>query len=82
MARNDGDNVRISVRDTGCGIEPKDVPYIWERFYKSDKSRMRTPGTGLGLAIAKLTVELMHGEIGVISEPGNGAEFWFTLKKS
>lgn len=81
MARNDGDNVRISVRDTGCGIEPKDVPYIWERFYKSDKSRMRTPGTGLGLAIAKLTVELMHGEIGVISEPGNGAEFWFTLKK-
>ena len=75
------DDVYISVKDTGCGIEPKDIPYIWERFYKSDKSRMRTPGTGLGLAIAKLVVELMDGEIGVNSTSGNGAEFWFTLKK-
>ena len=42
---------------------------------------MRTTGTGLGLSIAKLVVELMGGEIGVKSEPGNGAEFTFTLKK-
>lgn len=74
-----GSNMLIGVRDTGCGIEPKDMPYIWERFYKVDKSRMRTKGTGLGLAIAKLVVELMHGEIGVNSSPGEGTDFWFTL---
>lgn len=71
--------VKIGVRDTGCGIEPKDMPYIWERFYKVDKSRMRTKGTGLGLAIAKLVVELMNGEIGVNSEAGKGTDFWFRL---
>ncbi len=77
--RRIGANVRMGVRDTGCGIEPKDIPYIWERFYKVDKSRMRTSGTGLGLAIAKLVVELMHGSIGVSSEPGIGADFWLEL---
>ncbi|MGI6239326.1 MAG: ATP-binding protein [Christensenellales bacterium] len=81
-ARGEGGRVVMGVSDTGCGIEPKDLAYIWERFYKVDKSRMRTSGTGLGLAIAKLLVELMHGEIGVRSEPGKGADFWFTLKKS
>ena len=54
---------------------------IWERFYKADKSRMRTTGTGLGLSIAKLVVELMDGEISVDSVPGKGADFMFTLKK-
>lgn len=76
-----GDRVAIGVRDTGCGIEPKDLPMIWERFYKADKSRMRTTGTGLGLSIAKLVVELMEGEISVDSVPGKGADFMFTLKK-
>jgi signal transduction histidine kinase len=80
-ARDAGAHAVLGVRDTGCGIEPKDLSYIWERFYKVDKSRTRTSGTGLGLAIAKLIVELMGGEIGVSSEPGRGADFWFTLKK-
>ena len=80
-ARDDGEQVAVGVRDTGCGIEPKDLPMIWERFYKADRSRMRTTGTGLGLSIAKLVVELMGGEIGVKSEPGKGADFTFTLKK-
>lgn len=80
-AKNVGDNVAVAVIDTGCGIEPKDLPFIWERFYKADKSRMRTTGTGLGLAIAKLVVGLMGGEIGVKSEPGKGATFTFTLPK-
>ena len=71
--------ITVTVRDTGCGIEPKDLPYIWERFYKVDKSRMRTSGTGLGLAIAKLLAELMHGSVGVNSEPGVGADFWLEL---
>lgn len=71
--------VWLGVRDTGAGIDPADLPYIWERFYKADKSRMRTTGTGLGLTIAKLVVECMGGTIQVRSEPGKGAEFEFSL---
>ena len=82
FAREDADCVALGVRDTGCGIEPKDLPYIWERFYKADKSRMRTKGTGLGLAIAKLVSEMMGGSISVKSEPGKGSEFTFTLRKA
>ena len=73
--------MRVGVIDTGVGIEPKDLPFIWERFYKADKSRMRTSGTGLGLAVAKLVVELMGGEIGVNTKVGEGSEFYFTLNK-
>ncbi len=69
----------IRVKDTGVGIEPQHLPYIWERFYKADKSRMRTTGTGLGLAIAKCIVELMGGGISVSSEPGMGTEFTVRL---
>ena len=80
-ARDEGNRIAVCVADTGCGIEPRDLPLIWERFFKADRSRMRTTGTGLGLSIAKLVVELMGGEIGVVSEPGKGAKFTFTLKK-
>lgn len=81
FAKTDGKRVVAGVRDTGCGIEPKDLPLIWERFYKADRSRMRTKGTGLGLSIAKLVVELMGGEISVKSEVGTGSEFSFTLNR-
>lgn len=81
FAREEEERVAIGVRDTGCGIEPKDLPFIWERFYKADRSRMRTKGTGLGLAIARRVVQLMGGEIRVVSEPGRGSEFTFTLNK-
>ena len=81
FARDAGKKIVVGVRDTGCGIEPKDLPMIWERFYKADRSRMRTKGTGLGLSIAKLVVELMGGEISVQSEPSRGSEFSFTLNK-
>lgn len=70
----------IKVKDTGVGIEPQHLPHIWERFYKADRSRMRTTGTGLGLAIAKCIVELMDGSISVCSELGNGTEFIVRLK--
>jgi len=78
-ARRQGKNVYIGVKDTGAGIDPSDLPYIWERFYKADKSRMRTTGTGLGLAIAKLVVECMGGMIAVQSELGRGTKFEFSL---
>ena len=81
FARDEEDHIAVGVRDTGCGIEPKDLPLIWERFYKADRSRMRTTGTGLGLAIAKLVTELMGGGIGVQSTPGKGSTFTFTLNK-
>ena len=71
---------RISVADTGAGIAPEDMPYIWERFFKADRSRMRTKGVGLGLPIAKLIVGLMGGTICAKSNLGEGTEFSFTLK--
>ena len=82
FARDGEEEVSVGVRDTGCGIEPKDLPMIFERFYKVDKSRMGTMGTGLGLSIAKLVVKLMGGDITVKSELGEGTEFTFTLKKT
>jgi signal transduction histidine kinase len=81
FARDGEDEVYVGVRDTGCGIEPKDLPMIFERFYKVDKSRLGTEGTGLGLSIAKLLTQLMGGDITVKSEVGMGSEFVFTLKK-
>ncbi len=80
FAREESGHVAVGVRDTGTGISPADLPYIWERFYKADKSRMRTTGTGLGLSIAKLVCEHMRGTIGVQSEVGKGSTFTFTLE--
>ena len=81
FARDGGEEVLVGVRDTGCGIEPKDLPLIFERFYKVDKSRMGTVGTGLGLSIARLLTQLMGGDLTVKSEVGVGSEFTFTLRK-
>lgn len=81
FARDNRETVLAGVRDTGCGIDPKDMPMIFDRFYKVDKSRLRTEGTGLGLSIAKLLTQLMGGEIAVKSELGVGSEFTFTLRK-
>jgi two-component system OmpR family sensor kinase/two-component system sensor histidine kinase BaeS len=79
-AQPQADGVRLYVQDTGEGISPEDLPHVFERLYRADKSRTRaTGGTGLGLAIAKAWVEAMGGAIGVASEPGAGSTFWFTL---
>ena len=75
-----GDVVEVSVADTGTGISPEDLPYIFERFWRGEKSRSRAGGgTGLGLAIAKQLVEMHGGTIGVESAPGQGSTFRFTL---
>jgi signal transduction histidine kinase len=72
--------LQVSVTDTGEGISAKDLPNIFERFYRVDKSRARaTGGSGLGLTIAKRLVEAHGGEIEVRSEPGKGSCFIFTL---
>ena len=69
------------VSDTGCGIPAKDLPHIFDRFYRADKERSRdSDGTGLGLAIAHRIVELHGSSINVESEVNNGTKFYFDLK--
>lgn len=75
--------VSIEVEDNGIGIEKQDIPRLFERFYRVDKSRSRNQGgTGLGLAIVKHIIEAHGQKISAYSEFGNGTTFTFTLRKS
>jgi len=75
-----GSEVWVSVADTGRGIPPDDLPHVFERFYRADRSRTRTSGgSGLGLAIAKHLVEMQGGRIWAESSPGHGSVFSFAL---
>jgi signal transduction histidine kinase len=72
----------VEIRDTGEGIQAEDLPYVFERFYRGEKSRSRaTGGAGLGLAIARGIVEAHGGQINVESQPGQGTCFSFILPK-
>lgn len=73
----------ITVSDTGEGISPGDLPYIFDRFYRTDKSRSRVSGgSGIGLAIVKQLVEAHGGKVWVTSKPGQGTTFGLTLPVS
>jgi len=71
--------VQVSVTDTGCGIQPKDVAKVFEKFYRGESTPTDARGAGLGLAIVKSLVELHGGRIWVESVPGAGSRFLFTI---
>jgi signal transduction histidine kinase len=80
IAREEGGMVFVTITDTGEGIPPNDLPMIFERFYRVDKSRTRTTGgSGLGLTIVKRLVEAHGGTIRVMSTVGKGTSFTFSL---
>ena len=70
----------LEVADTGIGIAPEELPYVFERFWRSDKSRARrSGGTGIGLAIVQELVRAHHGHVEVTSRPGEGSTFFVRL---
>ncbi len=79
-AKADNESVRVCISDNGVGIPKKDLPRIFERFYRVEKTRSRNfGGTGLGLSIVRKVVEGHGGRIWIESEPGSGTKVYFTL---
>jgi signal transduction histidine kinase len=73
--------LQVRVHDTGEGIAPENLPYVFDRFYRTDSARNRNDrGTGLGLAIVRALVEAHGGEVTAVSPgPGQGSTFTFSL---
>jgi signal transduction histidine kinase len=75
-----GNDAQISVKDWGEGIAEADLPFIWDRYYKSVKTHKRAvTGSGLGLSIVKKIIDTHGGKCGVVSETGKGSTFWFEI---
>lgn len=73
--------VRVEVIDHGPGIDEKDLPYVWDRYYKVDKTHARAMvGSGLGLSIVKGVLDMHHATYGVTSKRNEGTTFWFELE--
>jgi PAS domain S-box-containing protein len=75
-----GETIEFFVKDTGIGIRPENYQKIFERFYQVENTtNNKTEGTGLGLSICKAYIELMGGKIWIVSKPGKGSDFYFTI---
>ena len=75
------DVIRVEVVDTGDGIEPEQLKYIWDKYYKIDKQHKRNKyGTGVGLSIVKSTLISLNYNYGVDSIIGKGTTFYFDIK--
>ena len=82
LVENNENWCRICFEDDGCGVEEKQLPRLFERFYRVDKGRSRQMGgTGLGLAIVKHAVQFHGGNINVTNRPNGGLKFEFTIRK-
>ena len=80
--RGEGDGVRLRVSDTGVGIDPEQLPHVFEKFYQArNQGAARAKGTGLGLAIVKEIVEAHGGTISAQSVMGQGTEFTIELPR-
>ncbi len=87
-AQSEKSLIKVSVVDQGCGISETDIPHLFERFYRAEKSRGRAPGskdshggTGLGLSIVQQIVQQHGGQVWVESEIGRGSTFFFTIPR-
>lgn len=80
--RGQDDYVQLSVRDTGLGIPPEDIPHLFQKFYRVDNSATRSiGGTGLGLFISRSIIEMYKGQIWVESQLGQGSTFYINLPR-
>jgi PAS domain S-box-containing protein len=75
----DGDFVKVSVKDFGIGIPKDKLDKVFDRFYRADETSQRFSGLGLGLYISSEIIDRHHGKYGVISEEGKGSTFWFSI---
>ena len=81
--KDEDESVIVEVQDTGIGISPEHLPFIFDQFYRVNrKEGQKIKGTGLGLSIAKKIVEAHKGTIRAISKPGKGSTFIVTLPKT
>jgi CheY-like chemotaxis protein/anti-sigma regulatory factor (Ser/Thr protein kinase) len=78
-ARRDGDEVLVSITDSGPGIKPEDLPRLFKAFEQLEAGQKKTEGTGLGLALTKSLTELHGGKMSVESVPGKGSRFTFSI---